>query len=106
MKFPLGECVNILRNTVKRKIGSTAHLTSEEYELTTLPIRSAVTNSTLSSLAGCATQRGGTYVCVVRGPLITVGTISESVKHTIHLAEVSRISLHFPNVPLLVFVTL
>lgn len=35
-----------------------------------------------------------------------VGRKSKSVKATIHLVEASRISLHFTNVPLLVFVTL
>lgn len=35
-----------------------------------------------------------------------VGRKSKSVKVTIHLVEASRISLHFTNVPLLVFVTL
>lgn len=39
-------------------------------------------------------------MCVIPIPLITVGTKSKGVKHTIHLAEVSRISLHFTNVPL------
>lgn len=29
---PIGACVKIPRNTVKRKIASAAHLTSEEYK--------------------------------------------------------------------------
>lgn len=43
------------------------------------------------------------YVCVVHDPLIAVGTKSESVT-IIHLVEVSRITLHFTNVPLLTYV--
>lgn len=58
--------------------------------LRTWPIRSAVTNSTLSSLTRCVAQCDRTYVCVFRDPLITVRTKSKSVKHKIHLVEKSQ----------------
>lgn len=50
-------------------------------------------------------QMTSVRVCF-RDPFVTVGTKSQSVKHTLHLEEVSGISLHFANGPLLVFVIL